>query len=116
MKWNRQFCVVALTLGMATVPVLQLRAQPRPVMQDRDDQNRDQNRDWNRNDQGRDRDDHDRQDNQWSNNRYYQMGQRDADDDHRNNRRGRHDHNFNNDEDRRAYEAGYNANHGQEAK
>jgi hypothetical protein len=112
MKVNARLCAVALTLGMAAAPVLPVLAQPIASMQDRDDQNRhDQDRDrgyqdHDRNDQNRDRDD--RNNNQWANNKYYKMGEKDADNDRRHNRHGKHNHKFKHDDDRRAYEAGYN--------
>jgi hypothetical protein len=103
MKFNSRVCAFALTLGMAATPVLPLIAQPTP-MQDRDrdnDRNRDNNRDHDR--------DHDRdRNNQWANNKYYKMGMKDADNDRKHNKRDRHHRKFKHDDDRQAYEAGYN--------
>jgi hypothetical protein len=99
MKLNSRLCAMALTMGMAAAPVLPLVAQPLAVMQDRDDRNRDRDRDHDQ--------DHDRN-NQWANNKYYRMGQKDADNDRRHSRHGKHNRKFKHDDDRRAYEAGYN--------
>ena len=43
----------------------------------------------------------------WSGNRYYQMGTREGDKDHASNHRRTHRHKFKNDDDRQAYQAGY---------
>lgn len=117
MKMNRRFCAMALTFGMAATPIVPVFAQPISGItgiqdrdHDRDDRDRDRDRDGDR-DRDRDRDhdrDHDR-DNQWANNKYYKMGMKDADHDRRHNRRDRRHRNFKHDDDRRAYEAGYNA-------
>jgi hypothetical protein len=101
MKFNSRLCAFALTLGMAAAPAMPLIAQPAP-MQDRD-RDRDNDRDRDR-DHGRD---HDR-DNRWANNKYYKQGLKDADDDRKHNQRNRHHRKFKHDDDRRAYEAGYN--------
>jgi hypothetical protein len=55
--------------------------------------------------QGENRDDHD---NRYANNQYYRMGQTDAERDQRQNKHKKHNHNFKNDDDRQAYESGYN--------
>jgi hypothetical protein len=100
MKINSRMCAFALTVGMAVTPIVPVVAQPTPI-QDRDhDRDNDRNRDHDR--------DHDRNNNQWTNNKYYKMGLKDADNDRKHNRRDRHHRNFKHDDDRRAYEAGYN--------
>lgn len=96
MKINSRMCAFALTVGMAVTPIVPVIAQPAPVQDrdhDRDDHDRDHDRDHN---------------NQWANNKWYKMGLKDADDDHKHNRRDHHHRKFKRDEDRRAYEAGYN--------
>jgi len=100
MKIHSRMCAFALTVGLAVTPAVPLLAQPAPV-QDRDndrDHDRDRDRDHDR--------DHDR--NRWSNNKFYKMGMKDADNDRKHNRRNHHHRNFKHDDDRRAYEAGYN--------
>jgi hypothetical protein len=61
--------------------------------------------------QSQDQDDHGQQSQDqhrdWSNNRNYQMGTREGAKDHKSNRRKTHRHKFDNDDDRRAYQAGY---------
>ena len=104
MKFTKRICAFALTLGMAATPVVPLLAQPAAGIQDRD-RDRDQDRD-------RDRDrDHDR-DNRWANNKHYRQGMKDADHDRKHNRRREHNRKFKHDDDRQAYEAGYNARWG----
>ncbi len=57
-------------------------------------------------DQGRDHDrDHDQA--QYANNPYYQMGTREGSKDHDKNKRKKHHHKYKNDQDRQAYEQGY---------
>lgn len=110
MKLNKRMCAMALTFGMAATPIVPVIAQPISGIQDRDhDRDNDRDRDKDRNhDRDRDHDrDHDR-DNQWANNKYYKMGMKDAENDHRHNRRDRRHRKFKQDDDRRAYEAGYN--------
>lgn len=43
----------------------------------------------------------------WSSNRYYQMGSREGDRDHTRNHRRSHRHKFRSEDDRQAYQAGY---------
>jgi hypothetical protein len=45
----------------------------------------------------------------WSNNRNYQLGTRDGAKDHKSNQRKTHHHKLDNDDDRRAYQAGYDS-------
>jgi hypothetical protein len=45
----------------------------------------------------------------WSNNSNYQMGAREGSKDHKSNQRKTHNHKFDNDDDRRAYQAGYDS-------
>lgn len=48
-----------------------------------------------------------RHDDQYQNNRYYQMGVREAEQDYGHHKRRDHRHKFHNDEDNQAYQAGY---------
>jgi hypothetical protein len=59
--------------------------------------------------QDQDHHDHQSQDQHrdWSTNRYYQMGTHEGTKDHYKNHRKTHHHKFTNDDDRRAYQAGY---------
>lgn len=43
----------------------------------------------------------------WSNNSFYKMGQREAEQDRKHNKQRKHKHHYKNDQDRQAYEAGY---------
>ena len=76
----------ALAIGATTLPAL---AAPAPAgRQDRDNMRHGD-------------------DAQYQNNRYYQMGSREGQRDYARNRRMDHRHRFHHDEDRQAYEAGY---------
>lgn len=43
----------------------------------------------------------------WSNNSYYKVGQREAEQDRKHHKQRKHNHHYKNDEDRQAYESGY---------
>ncbi len=90
---------------------LSLLIPPCAVAQDQDrhdQQSQDQDR---HHQQSQDQDRHDQrsqdQNRNLSNNQYYQMGMREGANDHHSNRRKTHRHKFRSDEDRQAYQAGY---------
>jgi hypothetical protein len=83
----RSFAIAtALAIGATALPVLAARMPT--GHQDRDNARHDDNT-------------------QYQNSRYYQMGTREGQQDYSRNKRMDHRHRFNKDEDRQAYEAGY---------
>jgi hypothetical protein len=113
MALNLKKHAVTLVLGVALVaPATALNSfHPQDRDQDRQEQNRDQDRDHDQNRTDRDR----RGDQDYTNSKYYKQGVKDGDHD-RDKHRSRNSHHkrFKNDDDRRAYEAGYNSAYGGE--
>ena len=96
MRFKSRVCALALAMGMSVVPAIPALARPIPDMQGHDDQHHDRD---DRNDQ-------------WGHNKYYKMGMKDGEKDRHHNRRDEHHRRFKHDDDRRAYEAGYNSGYG----
>ena len=98
----------ALAIGSTALPAL---AAPVPAAhQDRDNMHQDQDRDNMRQDRDnmrQDRDNMRHDESQYQNNRYYQMGAREGEHDYGRHKRMDHHRKFRSDDDRQAYQSGY---------